>query len=132
MSEPTNAVATLQRELMAFALTLPEAYEDHPWGETVTKVRNKIFVFWGGQSNTVAFSLKLPRSQGYALSLPFAKPMGYNLGKSGWVSFQTTDPTALETPLVKEWLVESYRAVAPKKLAALVAANGVWQGTIQS
>lgn len=126
MSEPISAVAARQNELMAFALTLPEAYEDHPWGETVTKVRNKIFVFWGGQSDTVTFSLKLPRSHGYALSLPFAKPTGYNLGKSGWVSFGTTDPNALEAPLVKEWLVESYRAVAPKKLAALIDANGTW------
>lgn len=126
MSEPISPVAALQNELMAFALTLPEAYEDHPWGETVTKVRNKIFVFWGGQADTVVFSLKLPRSQGYALSLPFAKPTGYNLGKSGWVSFQTTDPTTLEAPLVKEWIIESYRTVAPKKLAALINAGGEW------
>ena len=126
MSEPTSAATALQTQLMTFALTLPEAYEDHPWGDTVTKVRNKIFVFWGGQADTVAFSVKLPRSQGYALSLPFAKPTGYNLGKSGWVSFQTTDPTALEMALVKEWIVESYRTVAPKKLTALIDASGVW------
>lgn len=120
MSEPTSATKALQSELMAFALTLPEAYEDHPWGETVTKVRNKIFVFWGGQADTVALSVKLPRSHGYALSLPYAQPTGYNLGKSSWVSLRTTDPTMLEVPLLKEWIVESYRTVAPKKLATLI------------
>jgi predicted DNA-binding protein (MmcQ/YjbR family) len=126
MSARPTAVAAHQTALMSFALALPEAYEDQPWGDTVTKVRNKIFVFWGGQADTVAFSVKLLRSHGYALSLPYAKPTGYGLGKSGWVSFQTTDPTVLEVPLVKEWIVESYRAVAPKKLAALVDVSGGW------
>lgn len=118
MNKSTNAIAAIQAELLCFALTLPEAYEDRPWGETVLKVRGKIFLFWGDAPTALTFSLKLPRSHGYALSLPYAKPTGYNLGKSGWVSFHTAIDTALEVPLVKEWIVESYRAVAPKKLAA--------------
>jgi len=120
MNSTSTAVAAMQTELLTFALTLPEAYEDRPWGETVVKVRNKIFVFLGGPPDAVAFTLKLPRSHGYALSLPYAKPAGYGLGKSNWVSCQTTIVTAIEVPLVKEWIVESYRAVAPKKLAVLV------------
>lgn len=114
----TNAIPAIQAELLGFALSLPEAYEDRPWGETVVKVRNKIFLFWGDSPTALAFSLKLPRSHGYALSLPYAKPTGYGLGKSGWVSFHTPLNTALEIPLVKEWIVESYRAIAPKKLTA--------------
>jgi hypothetical protein len=31
--------------LKAAALAYPEAWEDHPWGETVVKVRAKIFLF---------------------------------------------------------------------------------------
>ncbi|MEZ4728252.1 MAG: MmcQ/YjbR family DNA-binding protein [Caldilineaceae bacterium] len=124
MSAIATAAAAMQTELLTFALTLPEAYEDRPWGETVVKVRNKIFVFLGGPPDAVAFTLKLPRSHGYALSLPYAKPAGYGLGKSGWVSCQTTIVTAIEVPLVKEWIVESYRAVAPKKLAALIDQGG--------
>jgi len=123
MNKPTTAIAAIQAELLGFALALPEAYEDRPWGETVVKVRGKIFLFWGDAPTALAFALKLPRSHGYALSLPYAKPTGYNLGKSGWVSFHTVSDTALEVPLVKEWIVESYRAVAPKKLATQLASS---------
>lgn len=124
MSSTGTAAAAIQAELLRFALTLPEAYEDRPWGETVVKVRAKIFLFLGEAPDTIALTVKLPRSHGYALSLPYAKPTGYGLGKSGWVSLQTTDPTLLEASLLKEWIVESYRAVAPKKLAVLVDATG--------
>lgn len=123
MNKPTTAIAAIQAELLGFALALPEAYEDRPWGETVVKVRGKIFLFWGDAPTALTFSLKLLRSHGYALSLPYAKPTGYGLGKSGWVSFHTGIDTTLEVPLVKEWIVESYRAVAPKKLAAQMAAS---------
>ncbi|MDQ3706964.1 MAG: MmcQ/YjbR family DNA-binding protein [Chloroflexota bacterium] len=34
-------------QLKAYALSLPGAYEDHPWGESVVKVNKKIFVFFG-------------------------------------------------------------------------------------
>lgn len=120
MSDALPTLDTLKGELMHFALAFSEAHEDHPWGETVTKVRNKIFVFWGGAPTELAFSVKLPRSHGYALSLPYAKPTGYGLGKSGWVSFSIKDTDMIEPVLFKEWIDESYRAVAPKKLAALV------------
>ena len=33
--------------LRKFALTFPGSHEDHPWGETVVKVKGKIFVFLG-------------------------------------------------------------------------------------
>ena len=39
--------APIDERLLAFALSLPEAYEDHPWDEVVAKVNKKIFVFFG-------------------------------------------------------------------------------------
>jgi hypothetical protein len=52
--------------------------------------------------------------------LPFAEPTGYGLGRGGWVtaSFGERDNPPLE--LLREWLDESYRAVAPKKLASAI------------
>ena len=72
--------------LKAAALAYPEAWEDHPWGETVIKVRAKIFLFLHEGEEGLRLSVKLPRSREFALEYPFTKPTGYNLGKSGWVT----------------------------------------------
>ena len=37
----------LRRQLLDYALGLPETYLDHPWGEDVVKVRKKVFAFFG-------------------------------------------------------------------------------------
>ncbi len=104
--------------LRAYALSLPEAWEDHPWGELVIKVGKKIFVFLGLiDDKRLSMSVKLPDSADLALSLPFTAPTGYGLGKAGWVTarFLEHDPPV---DMLTEWVVESYRAVATKKLAA--------------
>lgn len=97
------------------ALGYPEAWEDHPWGETAIKVRKKVFLFLGG-GESLSLSCKLPESHEDALMLPFAKPTGYGLGKSGWVSARFEAGQGVPVDMLLEWLDESYRAVAPKKL----------------
>ena len=42
----------LAQPLRAFAFGLPEAWEDHPWGESVAKVGKKVFVFFGTTDGT--------------------------------------------------------------------------------
>jgi len=106
-------------ELMAHALALPEAWEDHPWGERVAKVGKKVFLFCGkqhGQVETLSFSVKLPRSGVAALDRAECEPTGYGLGKSGWVTAQYQRGDAPPLELVKAWIDESFRAVAPKTL----------------
>ena len=102
--------------LRAYALAFPEAREDFPWGERVVKVKDKVFVFLGRDEEDVGVTVKLPSSGLLALSLPFASPTGYGLGKSGWVTarFGPKDKPPLD--LLKNWIDESYRAVAPKEL----------------
>src|SRR5262249_16158388 len=112
---------SVARELRRFALSLPEATEDFPWGERVAKVKGKVFVFLGGDpvpGGPMGLTVKLPESGAGALDLPFTKPTGYGLGKSGWVSasFEPGDKPPVE--ILKAWIRESYRAVAPKKLLA--------------
>jgi predicted DNA-binding protein (MmcQ/YjbR family) len=95
------------------ALAFPGAWEDNPWGDSVVKVGKKIFVFLGDDSMT----LKLTAAHEAAMSVPGAKPTAYGLGKAGWVTF----PLGAGAPPVDvlcDWLEESYRNVAPKKLAA--------------
>jgi predicted DNA-binding protein (MmcQ/YjbR family) len=107
----------VSEELRKAALRYPGAYEENPWGELAIKVKNKIFVFLGrGESETFGISVKLPSSNGLALSFPFASPTGYGLGKSGWVSTRFEQGEEVPTGLLLEWIDESYRAIAPAKL----------------
>ena len=70
------------------------------------------------RDDELGLSVKLPESGPMALLLPFAQPTGYGLGKSGWVSahFVASDDPPLG--MLREWIDESYRAIAPRKLAA--------------
>lgn len=108
-----------RRSVLHFALRLPEAYEDHPWGESVAKVNKKVFVFLGvGEDpSNVAMHVKLRESHDQALAVPGATPTGYGWGRSGWVTVpfrETTPPLEVLT----DWVEESYRIVAPKALVA--------------
>ncbi len=107
--------------LIAYALTFPGAFEDHPWGERVGKVGKKVFVFFGvtkADEPRLMVVVKLPVTGLQALDHSFAEPTGYGLGKSGWVSaiFLPGDRPPID--LMRAWILESYRAVAPKKLLA--------------
>jgi predicted DNA-binding protein (MmcQ/YjbR family) len=103
--------------LIEFALSLPDAYEDQPWeDDTVAKVRKKIFVFFGGPGSK-QMTVKLVESHGHALSVAGAKPSAYGLGKSGWVTVPLR-ADGVDTPLLRDWIEESYRVVAPKRLLA--------------
>ena len=118
----------VSRALRDYALSFPGATEDFPWGERVAKVKGKVFVFLGADpvpGGPIGLSVKLPESGRDALDLPFAKPTGYGLGKAGWVSarFEATDDAPLE--ILKGWIEESYRAVAPKKLVAELESSGL-------
>jgi len=102
-----------------FALSLPGAFEDHPWGETVVKVnvgsKPKIFVFLGSEGEErLGLGVKLPETGMAALERGDAEPTGYGLGKSGWVSFGFD--AVPSDDVVEAWVLESYRAIAPKKL----------------
>jgi predicted DNA-binding protein (MmcQ/YjbR family) len=105
--------------LRAHALSYPEAHEEFPWGEPVVKVRGKVFVFFGRpEEGGLGLSVKLPGSATLALDLPFASPTAYGLGRSGWVTARFPPREGPPVELLKRWIDESYRAVAPKRLVA--------------
>jgi predicted DNA-binding protein (MmcQ/YjbR family) len=109
--------------LRDFALGFPEAWLDHPWGEDVVKVGKKIFVFLGLEDmDDLLVTVKLDDSRDQALAVPGAEPSGYGLGRAGWVTIplrSTTPPL----PVLQDWVDESYRRVAPKKLVAELDAS---------
>ncbi len=115
----SNEVRQAAQTLQEYALGLPEAQEEFPWGECVIKVNNKIFVFFGLMDNPgLLVQVKLPTSADDALNLPFAQAAGYGLGKHGWVKMQFAADDSPPVSLLQKWILESYRAVAPKRLVA--------------
>ena len=108
--------ATAETFLRDRAMNYPEATEDFPWGHRAIKVKGKIFVILDHTGGVLSATVKLPDSNAYALMQPYAERTGYGLGKSGWVTcrFNPGDDPPLD--LLDEWIEESYRAVAPKKL----------------
>lgn len=123
---PKNPFTAAEAALRRHALTYPEAYEEFPWGERAMKINGKIFVTLYRKNEIFGMSLKLPISGKMALGLPFASPTAYGLGKSGWVSASFTRADDIPLDMLKEWIDESYRAIAPKKLVAqLESADGV-------
>ena len=55
------APAREARPSSRLALGYPGAREDHPWGDSVIKVRSKIFLFLGSGDGTLSLGVKLPR-----------------------------------------------------------------------
>ena len=119
---PKKTLEALELELRDYAMTFPESTEDHPWGHRAIKVKGKSFLFLGGEKDTkeLSLSVKLPSSRDQAVDLPFAEPTGYGLGKSGWVTARFAKVTDVPLDLLKAWIDESYRAIAPKKLSKLL------------
>ncbi len=114
---------SIKTTMLRAALKYPETKEAHPWGESVVKVRGKVFVFFGVPGESLHVTVKLPQSCGIALELSFTEPTGYGLGKSGWVTATIPPGDTPPVPMLLQWIDESYRAVAPKKLARALDAG---------
>ncbi|HEY1369073.1 MAG TPA: MmcQ/YjbR family DNA-binding protein [Gaiellaceae bacterium] len=112
-------MADARARLRKFALSFPGAAEDFPWGERVVKVNGKVFVFLGADERTgpPLMTVKLVESHGHAMSIEGAEPTGYGLGRAGWVNVPL-DAAELTLDLLRDWVEESYRIVAPKRLVA--------------
>jgi predicted DNA-binding protein (MmcQ/YjbR family) len=109
--------------LRTFALKYPEAWEDFLWGHSAYKVKSKIFLSISQhEPEVMCLTVKLPISHEVAVALPFAEPARYGLGKNGWVTARFGPDDAIPLHMLMEWIDESYRAVAPKKLVAVLDA----------
>jgi predicted DNA-binding protein (MmcQ/YjbR family) len=105
--------------LREFGLRYPGAHTKSPWpGHLDLAVNDKTFAYLSIAGEPLKISCKLPRSSDAALELPFTTPTAYGLGKSGWVTATFPDGAPVPVDLLEEWIDESYRAQAPKRLSA--------------
>jgi DNA-binding transcriptional ArsR family regulator len=116
--EPTMSVAPPETVLRNIALAYPEAREEVSSAKRVILVRNRPFLLLRADAGGLALSARLPHAREVALQLPFAVPVRYRLGKSDWVAARFGPGDDLPLELLWEWIDESYRSVAPKRLLA--------------
>ena len=62
------------------------------------------------------FTVKLRESHEEASALGWTADPGYGLGRGGWLTVNAPEDAPMD--LLQSWILESYRAVAPKRLAA--------------
>jgi len=119
--------APLLKAIRTFALALPGSQPKSPWpGHDDVAVNDKTFLYLGVDADRVSVGVKLRISGVEALRLPHARPMAYGLGKSGWVSIAFDPSTGPPLETIKRWVMESYRAQAPKRLLKELEAAQPW------
>lgn len=111
--------------LRAWGLGLPGAHAKSPWADhDDLAVNDKTFAYLPAAGQPFSLSVKLPYTGAAALDLPFAAPTGYGLGRSGWVTFTPPADAPPDLAQLQEWVEESYRAQAPKRLVKLLDSGG--------
>jgi predicted DNA-binding protein (MmcQ/YjbR family) len=123
LTKPKPDIARAEAAIAKLAAAYPEVREDRPWGHSAFKVLGKTFLFLYADGDGLSVSVKLPQSGKRALERAFVEPTHYGLGKSGWVTARVATAQELPLALVKEWLRESFQAIAPKKISAALAST---------
>jgi predicted DNA-binding protein (MmcQ/YjbR family) len=87
-----------------------------------------VFVFLGVDDGSYppGMTVKLTdeAAHAHALTAPGAEPAGYGLGKAGWVHIPLAEQGAPAAGLLCDWVEDSYRAIAPKRLIVELDAEG--------
>jgi predicted DNA-binding protein (MmcQ/YjbR family) len=107
--------------LRAICLGMPEAVEKEAWGDPTFRVREKIFAMEKRGDGRISVWCKAP--PGSQMVLVGADPERFfvppYVGHKGWIGMRLDDgPDWSE---VAEVVRRSYRLIAPKRLAALLA-----------
>jgi hypothetical protein len=115
--DKTSATDAALRALRELGLKYPGAHTKSPWpGHLDLAVNDKTFAYLSVEGEPFKISCKLPSTGEQALMLPSTSPTPYGLGKSGWVTCELGEGELPPVDIFKEWIDESYRAQAPKKL----------------
>jgi len=114
--------------LRQYCMSLPAVSEAFPWKHRVLKVgpegRAKIFLYLSSTPGIdVGLCVKLPHSaEQVKRAYPnLTRDPGYGMGKHGWVAItipereEAFDTKGINMKQIKEWIHESYEAVAPSK-----------------
>lgn len=106
-------------ELRTLAASYPEAEEGVACKGTALecsafKVRKKTFLFASARE----LKVKLGNSLAEAQKLARSEPARFQVGASGWVTVKVDVDQPLPAEILKRWINESYRLLAPRGLVA--------------
>jgi predicted DNA-binding protein (MmcQ/YjbR family) len=108
-------------QLREICLALPETSEKVAWGDPTWRVRDKIFAMQKGNHEGGRPSVWLKVGDGGQSVLVDSNPDRFfvppYVGNKGWVGIYM-DRGRIPWALVRELIEESYRLIAPKRLAA--------------
>lgn len=107
-------------------LALPEAVEKEAWGDPSWRVRDRIFAMQKGNYEGGRPSLWLKAADGAQAVLVASDPErffvpGY-VGHKGWIGLYL-DGGSMDWDELSDLIEESYRLIAPKRLAAQLGAG---------
>jgi hypothetical protein len=105
-------------------LALPEAAEKLAWGDPTFRVRGKIFAMQKGNYEGGRPSLWVKGGSGAQAMLVEAQPARFfvppYVGNKGWIGI-FLDGSAPNWKMLEDLIVQSYRLIAPARLAAASA-----------
>ncbi len=115
-----------EAELTQYGLSLPETEAAPGWPPTrCLKVRGRMFYVFGDRKEpegALTLIVKLPISAEMVQNLYYVRESKGWFKQHDWViaRFEAEDDILAEMDTLKAWLIQSYCAMAPKKLARLV------------
>jgi hypothetical protein len=115
-----------EKQLTEFGLTLPETSVGPGWPPTrALTVRGKMFYVFGDRKEAageLTMIMKLPIAAEMVQELYFVRESKGWFKQHNWViaRFGAQDDILAEMDTLKAWMVQSYCAMAPKKLAKVV------------
>lgn len=129
-----GAMGNMERlERLVAGLPEAERVDVEAWGDHPTfRVRGKNFVFCDDTATHLSVKLSKEEAAAVVATDPDTEPAGYGLGRHGWISLTLPEPAPAERwQEVEEWVLTSYRLVAPKRLSRLLPDDGPggWSAT---
>jgi hypothetical protein len=104
--------------IRALALAYPEVATIVVCERSAFKARGKSFLFLGEREGEYDLMLKLEGSLDEARLLAKKSPRNYSVGGHNWVTLTFAAGKSPPAALLKDWIDESFRLLAPKSLVA--------------